>query len=64
MIFGIWPWASCGAYAALLKWGGRFWSGCHEIERELGKYKPSVVINTAAKINIDWCESNGQEAFD
>lgn len=35
-----------------------------EIEKDIQKYKPSVVINTAAKTSIDWCELNKLEAFD
>lgn len=34
-----------------------------EIERDIKKYKPTVVINTAAKTSIDWCELNKLEAF-
>lgn len=34
-----------------------------EIERDFLKYKPTVVINTAAKTSIDWCELNKLEAF-
>ncbi len=34
-----------------------------EIERDIKRYKPSVVINTAAKTSIDWCELNKIEAF-
>ena len=34
-----------------------------ELEKDLVKYKPGVVINTAAKTSIDWCEQNKLEAF-
>lgn len=34
-----------------------------EIERDIKKFKPTVVINTAAKTSIDWCELNKLEAF-
>lgn len=34
-----------------------------EIERDFAHFSPSVVINTAAKTNIDWCEVNKTEAF-
>ncbi len=34
-----------------------------EIARDFEKFKPTVVINTAAKTNIDWCELNRAEAF-
>lgn len=34
-----------------------------EVEREIFKHQPRVVINTAAKTSIDWCEQNKEEAF-
>jgi dTDP-4-dehydrorhamnose reductase len=34
-----------------------------EIEKDIKEYKPDVVINTAAKTSIDWCELNKTEAF-
>lgn len=35
----------------------------NEIEADFAKYQPAVVINTAAKTSIDWCELNKLEAF-
>lgn len=34
-----------------------------EIERDVEKVKPTVVVNTAAKTSIDWCELNKAETF-
>jgi len=34
-----------------------------EIKKDIDKYKPSVVVNTAAKTSIDWCELNKSKAF-
>lgn len=34
------------------------------VEKEISTIKPEVVINTAAKTNIDWCELNQAEAFE
>ncbi len=31
--------------------------------RELGEYQPDVVINTAAKTGVDWCETHPVEAL-
>lgn len=36
----------------------------NEIKKDLEKHSPSVVINTAAKTSIDWCELNKTEAFE
>lgn len=34
-----------------------------EIHSEVDKFSPSVVINTAGKTNLEWCEQNKLEAF-
>lgn len=34
-----------------------------EIEKAVNEYKPTVVINTAAKTNLEWCANNKLEAF-
>jgi dTDP-4-dehydrorhamnose reductase len=34
-----------------------------EIRKEIKKFSPTVVINTAAKTNLEWCEANKMEAF-
>lgn len=34
-----------------------------EIKKAIEKYKPTVVINTAAKTNLEWCNNNKLEAF-
>lgn len=34
-----------------------------EIEKAISDYKPTVVINTAAKTNLEWCANNKLEAF-
>lgn len=34
-----------------------------EVEKEIQNLKPDIVINTAAKTNIDWCEIHREEAF-
>lgn len=34
-----------------------------EIKRDIKIYKPNIIINTAAKTSIDWCEQNKDEAF-
>lgn len=34
-----------------------------EVDEEVEKYKPSVIINTAAKTNLEWCVNNKLEAF-
>lgn len=34
-----------------------------EIRNSLNKFKPTVVINTAAKTNLEWCANNKLEAF-
>lgn len=34
-----------------------------EIHTEIEKFLPTVVINTAAKTNLEWCEQNKLEAF-
>jgi dTDP-4-dehydrorhamnose reductase len=33
------------------------------IEKAINKFKPTVVINTAAKTNLEWCANNKLEAF-
>lgn len=35
-----------------------------EIKTDIKKYRPKIVINTAAKTSIDWCELNKVEAFE
>lgn len=34
-----------------------------EIRKSIEEYKPTVVINTAAKTNLEWCANNKLEAF-
>ncbi len=34
-----------------------------EIEKAVSEYKPTVVVNTAAKTNLEWCANNKLEAF-
>jgi dTDP-4-dehydrorhamnose reductase len=34
-----------------------------EISKEVQQFNPTVVINTAAKTNLEWCENNKLEAF-
>lgn len=34
-----------------------------EINKAIDEYKPSVVINTAAQINLEWCANNKLDAF-
>lgn len=34
-----------------------------EVEKEITQFKPTVVINTAAKTNLEWCSNNKLEAF-
>ncbi|MBI2633362.1 MAG: sugar nucleotide-binding protein [Parcubacteria group bacterium] len=33
----------------------------HLVEQEIERWNPGVIINTAAKTNIDWCENNKKE---
>jgi len=33
------------------------------VESEISKFSPSVVINTAGKTNLEWCEKNKLETF-
>lgn len=35
-----------------------------EIEAAIAKYQPTVVINTAAQTNLEWCATHRLEAFD
>ena len=34
-----------------------------EIEKAVKEYKPTVIVNTAAKTNLEWCANNKLEAF-
>ena len=34
-----------------------------EVETEIDEYKPTVVINTAGKTNLEWCNNNRLEAI-
>jgi 3,5-epimerase/4-reductase len=34
-----------------------------EVERAINAFSPSVVINTAGKTNLEWCDNNKLEAF-
>ena len=34
-----------------------------QLTRAISQYKPTVVINTAAKTNLEWCQENKLEAF-
>lgn len=35
-----------------------------DIQNAISEHKPEVIINTAAKTNLDWCEQNRLECFD
>lgn len=35
-----------------------------DIQNAIAEHKPEVIINTAAKTNLDWCEQNRLECFD
>lgn len=35
----------------------------NEIKASISKFKPTVIINTAAKTNLEWCAANKLEAF-
>ncbi len=34
-----------------------------EIKKAIENFKPDIIINTAAKTNVDWCELNKPEVF-
>ena len=34
-----------------------------DVEKAIGAFQPTVVINTAAATNLEWCENNQLEAF-
>lgn len=34
-----------------------------QVESAVSKFEPSIVINTAAKTNLEWCKNNKLEAF-
>ena len=34
-----------------------------EIQASVDKHKPTVIINTAAKTNLEWCEKNKLKTF-
>lgn len=34
-----------------------------EIKQAVREAKPTIVVNTAAKTSIDWCEQNKPQAF-
>lgn len=36
----------------------------NEVERDIKKYKPEEVINTAAMTSLEWCEQNKLKAFE
>jgi dTDP-4-dehydrorhamnose reductase len=36
----------------------------NEIEKDIKKYKPNAVINTAAMTSLEWCEQNKLKAFE
>ncbi len=38
--------------------------GAKAVAEAITKAQPDIVINTAAKTNLDWCETNPQECFD